>query len=66
MRWRSKETARKDRETEKLRKEYREKFSCGEIHEVLGGSQWRHITKKDPRFWIPVKDSFQHREIQYW
>lgn len=65
LRPKSKDTARVDRQIAKARAKYAQAHGCTQVHEIIGGNS-RHRTKQDPRFWLPVKDSIQHDEIQYW
>ncbi len=34
-----------------------------DCHEILGGTHHRHITERDPRYWLPV-ERLNHDELQ--
>jgi hypothetical protein len=71
----NKEKAKDDRRLKRIRAAWRKKhprcFICGrrptwEIHEAIGGSQYRHLTEWLPSFWVGVCGGLFgcHRAIQ--
>ena len=68
----SKKTAKEDRGLAPIRRAYVEEIdNCPisggkaiECHEIIGGSQWRHIAKKEPCTWLAVSRE-GHRKAQY-